>query len=314
MSLDFNEIDVNQKRLLALRELQDLQHFHFAANGTAITVEELKLVELCVHQLPKLKTVGRELKFAFEITSFFEYFYSMYHKMGTSVDRVTFPAHPSTQLALEEFAVRGHYWRSHLVDRLPKLKRLHIREILHPSGPGVPHTVSELGLYFISAPQRLQALSSRLRVLCLYDCDLRQLPTGGVLALCPNLEVLHLHLCDFTVSDIALNVDMGSSKLRVLTANVQFEQVPDGWVSTLLHAPLLERVQIAVPGVPIAEAQHLVEQVRAGRILQHVRTCHLWGANTQVLEMAVQAFCPVVESNRWTRTIRPPFVLIDNSD
>jgi hypothetical protein len=312
VSLDHSEITLNKKRLLALRELQHLQHIHFAPNNSTITDNELDLVRLFLQQLPKLKTVGRELKFSLGNHSFIGYFRSaIYHKLEKRIDCVTFPPHPSCQLGLEEFAATAYFWQPSLVQRLPNLKRLHLKGNLEQDGERIPDTVSELGLNFNSAPWRLNALSPRLRVLCLYKCDIRQLPSGGVLGLCPNLEELRLHGCASQLCNIALNVDtMKRSKLRTLTLSNLV--IPHGLLSLLLHAPLLEHVQISVQSVSNVEVQQLVEHVYSGRILQNVSLCYLWGGNLRALELAIQAFCPLVGDVRGTKPQRPPFILREN--
>jgi hypothetical protein len=304
VSLDYEDIAYFGQVFLPLKQLQRLQHFHFSSSDAAIKKQEMDFVRLCVRHLPKLKTVGRDLKVKFGKDSIFVYYPTNICLRVPGIDCISLPSHLSCQLGLEEFACHGYNWHPDLVHRLPKLKRLHLKGCLHQAGERIPITVTELHLYFNCAPWQFDALSARLQVLTLYNCDLREMPSGGVLAMCPNLEELHLHSCAFTLSDIAI-MDMDMSRCRLLklslSSPIKWKTRWDGLLCLLLKAPLLEHVQIAMKYVPIAEVQQLVEQVRSGLILQNVSLFQLSGENVRPLQLAVQAFCPKVVQVLWTK-------------
>jgi hypothetical protein len=280
-----------------MRQMQHLKHFQFG-HTWYIEKLELKYVSMCLSQLQTLSTVGRNLKYKFEnVIGLHIYFWNFYHRLW-EMDGAKYPFLPdNVQLALEELCAPGKYW--HLVDfnMLPKITRLTIiqHEFPDTSDP-YPDTVTELSVYnnMYKPHNILSVLKPQLRSLTLYNCNWQNFPTGGILAMCPNLEELNICFCSYNdLSAFSLFADTRRCLLRTLTINLdEYFDVPDGMLYLLLQAPLLEHVKIHMPEVKATEVQNLVEQVRTGRILQKLSLCYLWCKNTEALKLAIQAFCP----------------------
>jgi hypothetical protein len=294
--LDYDEIsDFGQ---VFLKQLQQLQHFHFATNHDSITKDEMDFVKLCMQLLPKLNTVGRDLRMKFGRHNIF-----VYYTTNIRNENDLLPSDKCCQLMLDEFACHGYFWQPDIVRRLPNIKRLHLNGSLKQKGARIPDTVTKLHMHFNSAPWQLEAFSSLLIVLYLSYSDLQKMPSGSILALCPNLEELHLHGCAFKLSNIAMDVDMQRCKLQNLTLShvIDWKLQWDGLLSMLLQAPLLESVQISMKNVPIAEVEQLVEQVQSGRILQRISHFQICGKNVRALQLAVRAYCPNVVKIGWIK-------------
>lgn len=295
--LQLNSEHFNVQGLMELGKMPKLKRFHFAPTNTRVQKLELKQVSLCLVLLPGLSSVGRHFELmSVENSKALNYLPKYYHDVW-GFDCPLSVTFPRVVLLLDEIFVCGRYWstpRDCLL--LPKLKRLHIYKEFRHEVQVIPDTVSELCLYSNSSSEWFDALTSRLRVLTLHKCNLLGVPSGGILALCPNLEVLNLHSCSYQLSDIALNVDMSGCKLRKLTIHKRNSSLPEGLLSHLLEvAPLLEHVHVSVPSVPVPDVQQLVQLLRTGLILQKITFCHLL-ANSAYdfyeLLLAVQAFCP----------------------
>jgi hypothetical protein len=281
--------------ILALKKLCHLKKFLFAISGQEFGNLELKYVSVCLTQMPKLKTVGRDIKaFAAEEFKLADNVPSHYHDfLGLECPVKTFSGR--VPLRLRELFTTASYLQKtgHIKKLLPNLKRLHIKH--DTKDVLVPDTVTEIGLYCNRNPEQLKALSPRLRALTLHRCDLTRLKTGSIMKLCPNLEELTVHKCSADPSNIVCRRDIKRSRLRKLTLSSRLNSCTEGMLSQLLQAPQLERVHITGYSTEAGELQRLIRQVSTGRILQNVTYCLMRGDCYKELLMNVRAFCPKVE-------------------
>jgi hypothetical protein len=269
----------------ALSRLRYLTNFKFASSPSAISQSELELVSLSMCLMPRLRFVGRNLLFTPEKCQIFSSLRTCYH----NTQALQLHAQHQQAPALEEFYAHSDFWTADTVRLLPNLKRLHVIRDNHH----IPDTLMQLSLYHNHSLQTVRAFTPNLRQLSLSDCNLSGVPYGGVLALCPNLDELHLLDCVLVPSNVALDDGICQrSVLRVLTLRCKQGVRVDGVVSRLLQAPLLQKVQISVAEVPLAEVRQLVQQVCHGRILQMVRVLSLEGENCELLARTSRAFLP----------------------
>jgi hypothetical protein len=294
VDLNLHSKNTNCAGFLALKKLRYLKNLIFMQSGQKFSSLEIQYVSLCLNQMPKLKTVGREFKsfteeefkLADDVPNHYHDFFGLNCPVKTSTARVP--------LCLRElFTTESYLQKSGNLNLLPKLKRLHIKH--ETKNVYVPDTVSEIGLYCNNKPEQLRALAPRLRALTLHRCNLSGLKNGGILALCPNLEELTLHKCKAIPSDIAFLRDVKHSELRKVTLVARFSCSSDGLVSLFLQAPLLERVYVNGFAAEEEELQSLVKQVLFRRILRNVNYCVMRNDCFKELLINVRTFCPKVD-------------------
>jgi hypothetical protein len=258
---------------------------------------ELQHVSLCLKLLPLLKTVGR-------------YFHYLDWKIFKDLSTVTNRYHDVwgykcpeiinlslCKLMLQEFYVLGD-WDHSATTLLPKLKFLHIKNGVRSTYLHIPESVTKLGLYQnVRYDGQLMSFPPQLTSLTLHDCNLLEVSSGGILKQCPNLKVLRLQQCNVGLPDMVLDhasMDMSRSRLEELSLMFPWHSIPDGLLSLLLQAPLLDQVEISVRQFQIEteEKMRLVEQIRSGRILQKLTVGRFYDQSLLEIMLAVRAFCP----------------------
>jgi hypothetical protein len=280
-------IESHRPGLEALSRLGQLDNFKFASSPSEITRSELQLVSLSMFLMPRLRSVGRNLLFFPDKAQMWGSLNTAYHNPKALQFHVQHQ-HPP---ALQEFFAHSSFWTPDTARLLPKLKRLHIIG----ENDHIPDTPVSLSLYHNHDLQTVRAFTPNLRVLSLLNCDLSGVPYGGLLALCPNLVELHLLECVLAVSSVALHDDVcRRSPLQVLTFRGKQGVPVDGVVSRLLQTPQLQKVQISVASVPMAEVLQLVWQLcHQPLFMRSVRVMNLQGENFEQLVKTARAVLPM---------------------
>jgi hypothetical protein len=272
--------------LEALSHLR-LTKFKFASSLDGIFRLELQLVSLSMFLMPKLKFVGRNLVFSPDNAEVLSSLITSYH----NAHALQHHAQKQQSSVLEEFYSHSSFWKPDTASLLPKLKRLHIIG----DNDHIPDTLRHLSLYYNL--QTVKAFSPHLRSLSLFKCDLSSVPSGGLLAQCPNLVELHLLDCVLKASNVALNDDVCQrSQLRVLTFRAKQGVPVDGVTPRLLQVPRLQKVHVSVTSIRMAEVLQLVWQLSHGRILQRVRVMNLEGENFGQLVRTARAVLPMASN------------------
>ncbi|CAB3381114.1 Hypothetical predicted protein [Cloeon dipterum] len=108
-----------------------------------------------------------------------------------------------------------------------------------------------------------------LQKLTLSSIRTKEMTFGKIFSLCPNLQSLQLYYCNFFGNDATVDA---MHKLKRFTWH-SIEQDPSVWFafSSVLSAPLLERVEIDLPNIDFSDNAKVIAQIERREILRNLK-------------------------------------------